>query len=83
MVAAALLLLLPAADVAMVDLQRLLVRLGAEGALSEQLTFLHTTFGTPARAAAVASIATLAFVFASSGRVSWLAHVRRLPRRCC
>ena len=74
LIAAAVLLLLPAAHVAMDDAEQLLQRLSVEGAVSERLAFLHTRFGTPSRAIDVAVAATMLVMFASGGRVPWLAR---------
>ncbi len=74
LIAAAVLLLLPAANLAMTDAEQQLQRLSVEGAVSERLAFLHTRFGTPSRAIDVAVAATMLVMFVSGGRVQWLAH---------
>ena len=74
LIAAAVLLLLPAANLAMNDAEQQLQRLSVEGAVSERLAFLHTRFGTPSRAIDVAVAATMLVMFVSGGRVQWLAH---------
>ena len=74
LVGAAVLLLLPATQIALSDAEQLLQRLSVEGALSERLVFLHTRFGTPSRAIDVAAASTILVMLVSSGRVSWLAH---------
>ena len=74
LVGAAVLLLLPATQIALSDAEQLLQRLSVEGALSERLVFLHTRFGTPSGAIDVAAASTILVMLVSSGRVSWLAH---------
>ena len=74
LVAAALLLLRPAAHVALEDAEQLLRRLSGQGAVSERLASLHTRFGTPSRALDVAAAATILVILASGGRVTWLAR---------
>jgi magnesium transporter len=74
LLAAAVLLLVPAVHTSLSDAEQVLQRLSIEGALSERLAFLHTRFGTPSRAIDVAAAATVMVMVVSSGRVTWLAH---------
>ncbi len=74
LIAAALLLLRPAAHVALEDAEQLLRRLSGQGAVSERLASLHSRFGTPSRALDVAAAATILVILASGGRVTWLAR---------
>ncbi len=72
--AAAVLMLGPAARVAMGDAEQMLHRSSTDGTLPSGLASLHTRFGTPARAVDVAVAAMTVVVLASSGRVAWLSH---------
>ena len=72
LVAAAVLMLAPAAHAALGDAEHLLERLAAQGTLPDGLAALHTRFGTPARAMDVAAAATVLVILAGSGRVHWL-----------
>jgi magnesium transporter len=74
LLAAAVLLLVPAIHASLSDAEQILQRLSIEGALSERLAFLHTRFGTPSRAIDVAAAAAVMIMVASGGRVTWLAH---------
>jgi magnesium transporter len=73
-VAAAVLLLGPAARIALGDAEQMLHRFSADGTLPSGLASLHTRFGTPARAVDVAVIAVAFAVLASGGRVAWLSR---------
>ncbi len=72
--AAAVLMLGPAARVAMGDAEQMLNRSSTDGTLPSGLASLHTRFGTPARAIDVAVAAMTVVVLASSGRVAWLSR---------
>ncbi|MEO7271279.1 MAG: hypothetical protein ABIX28_14490, partial [Vicinamibacterales bacterium] len=72
LIAAAALMLTPAAHAALGDAEHLLERLAAQGTLPEGLAALHSRFGTPARAMDVAAASTVLVILASSGRVQWL-----------
>jgi magnesium transporter len=74
LVVAALLVLLPAARTAFEDAEQILQRLSSEGRLSERLALLHVRYGTPSHAIDLAAAATILVLFASAGRVTWLAH---------
>ena len=72
LIAAALLMLTPAAHAALGDAEALLERLAAQGTLPEGLAALHSRFGTPARAMDVAAASTVLVILAGNGRVQWL-----------
>jgi len=72
--ASAVLLLLPAAHVAIADAQQILHRVSAGGTLPFGLDTLRTRFGVPARSADVAIAAVILVIVVSGGRVAWLAH---------
>ena len=74
LIAAASLLLVPAAHVALEDAEQFLQRLSEEGTLSEGLALLHARFGTPARALDVTAAAIILVIVTSGGRVTWLAR---------
>ena len=72
LIAAAVLMLTPAAHAALGDAEALLERLAAQGTLPEGLAALHSRFGTPARAMDVAAASTVLVILAGNGRVQWL-----------
>jgi magnesium transporter len=88
--ATAVLLLLPAAYVAVADAQQILHRVSADPStllaaspstllgtgrtLLFGLSTLHTRFGTPVRSADVTVAAVILVILASGGRVPWLSH---------
>ena len=74
LVAAALLMLVPAAHAALGDAERILRRLSAAGTLPDGLTSLHKRFGTPARAIDLSVVAAILVILVSGGRVSWLSR---------
>jgi magnesium transporter len=74
LVAAAVLILAPAARAALDDASQLLQRLSAEGVLSDALALLHTKFGTPSRALNAATAAVILVIVVSGGRVAWLSR---------
>jgi magnesium transporter len=71
---AAVLMLLPALDVALSDTERFLQRWSADGLLPSGLAAMHIRFGTPARAVDVTVIVTVLTILVSGGRVTWLAR---------
>jgi magnesium transporter len=71
---AAVLVLLPAAHMALADAERMLHRSSADGTLPAGLASLHTRFGTPARAVDVTVVAMILVGLASGGRVAWLSR---------
>ena len=74
LVAAAGLLLVPAARSALDDAGLLLQRLSAEGPLADSLAMLHFRFGTPSRAINATATAAIFVMVVSGGQVSWLAR---------
>jgi magnesium transporter len=74
LLAASVLVLVPAAHIALEDAGQLLQRLSAEGVVSERFAFLHARFGTPSRAFDTAATAIVLVLVASGGRVTWLAE---------
>jgi magnesium transporter len=72
---AALLLLLPAANTALIDAERMLHRASVRGVLPGELASLHTRFGTPARAIDFTTIAVILVIVVSAGRVAWLSRM--------
>jgi len=72
--AAAVLMLLPALDAALGDIERLLQRWSTDGRLPSGLAALHIRFGTPARAVDVTVIVSILTILASGGRTTWLAR---------
>ncbi len=74
LVAAAALLLVPAARSALDDAGLLLQRLSAEGPLADSLARLHSRFGTPSRAINATAAAAVFVMVVSGGQVSWLAR---------
>ena len=74
LVAAAAVLLVPAARSALDDAGLLLQRLSAEGPLADSLAVLHFGFGTPARAINATAAAAIFVMVVSGGQVSWLAR---------
>jgi magnesium transporter len=73
-VLAAACMLIPVANDALADAERILHRASADEALPSTLLSLHTRFGTPARAVDITAAAMILVVVASGGRVPWLAH---------
>ena len=73
LIAAAVLMLAPAAHAALGHAEQILQRLAVAGTLPSALGTLHTRFGTPARAIDAAVAATLLIILVSGGRVHWLA----------
>ena len=71
---AAVLMLVPAAHVAIGDAEQMLHRASTDGTLPSGLASLHTRFGTPARAIDVTVVAMTFVVLASGGRVAWLSR---------
>jgi magnesium transporter len=71
---AAMLILVPAAHVAIGDAEQMLHRASTDGTLPSGLASLHTRFGTPARAVDVTVVALALVVLASGGRVAWLSR---------
>ena len=71
---AAVLILVPAAHVAIGDAEQMLHRASTDGTLPSGLASLHTRFGTPARAVDVTVVAMTFVVLASGGRVAWLSR---------
>jgi magnesium transporter len=71
---AAVLMLVPAAHVAIGDAEQMLHRASTDGTLPSGLAALHTRFGTPARAVDVTVVAMALVVLASGGRVAWLSR---------
>jgi magnesium transporter len=71
-VAAACLLLVPAAHAAFSGAEQMLRRLSAEHALPEGLASPHPRFGTLARAVDVTAAGSVLIMLASGGRVEWL-----------
>ena len=69
---AAVLVLAPAVQVALGDLQSLLHRLSTEGMLPGRLTQLHRRFGTPAHIIDLAAASSIATLLAAAARVDWL-----------
>jgi magnesium transporter len=74
LVAAAMLLLVPAAHAALLDLEQLLARLAAHRALPDGLAVRHPRFGTLARAIDVTAVCAILIALAAGGRVTWLAR---------
>ena len=72
--AAAVLMLAPAVQIALGDVESLLQQLSIEGTLSAGLAQLHRRFGTPVRVIDMAAAATVVTMLASGGRVPWLAR---------
>jgi magnesium transporter len=73
-VLAAACMLIPVANDALTDAERILHRASVDEALPSTLLSLHTRFGTPARAVDITAAAMILVVVASGGRVPWLAH---------
>ena len=74
LIAAAVLMLAPAAHAALGHAEQLLQRLSLAGTLPRPLGTLHARFGTPARAIDVATAAAVLVILVSSGQVTWLAR---------
>jgi magnesium transporter len=74
LVGAAVLLLVPAAHAAMLDLEQMFVRLAAQRALPDQLAARHPRFGTLSRAIDVSAVSAIVIALAAGGRVTWLAR---------
>ena len=70
--AATVLVLAPAIQVGLGDLQSLLHRLSTEGMLPLRLTQLHRRFGTPAHIIDLAAASSIATLLVAAGRVEWL-----------
>jgi magnesium transporter len=73
-VLAAACMLIPVANDALTDAERILHRASVDEALPSTLMSLHTRFGTPARAVDITAAAMILVVVASGGRVPWLAQ---------
>jgi len=71
---AAVLVVVPAADTALRDAEKMLHRASTDGTLPSGLASLHARFGTPARAIDMTIVATILVIVATAGRVSWLAR---------
>ena len=74
LVAAAVMMLTPAAHAALEDADHALRKLSIEGMLPSGLASLHTRLGTAARSIDAAAAAAVLIVLVSGGRVSWLAR---------
>jgi magnesium transporter len=72
--AAALVMLVPAAQAAIEEAELMIRRLAEDRALPEALAVPHTRFGTLANAVDVIAAATILILIVSSGRVTWLAR---------
>ena len=72
--AAAILVVMPAADAALRDAEKLLHRASTDGTLPSGLASLHARFGTPARAIDMTIVAVVLVIIATAGRVGWLAR---------
>jgi magnesium transporter len=72
--AAAVLMLLPATHVALLDLERTLQRSSIEGLFPRALASLNTRFGTPMRLVDLSVAVTVLTILVSGGRLAWLAH---------
>jgi len=71
--AAAVLILTPAVQAALLDAEGILQRLSFEGVVSAGLSELHRHFGTPFRVIDVTTAGASTAILASGGRVPWLA----------
>jgi magnesium transporter len=78
LIVAVALLLVPATDAALSDGEQTLRRLATAHALPEGLAAPHPRFGTLAHAIDVAAAGSAAMLWASGGRVMWLAHAYAL-----
>jgi magnesium transporter len=78
LIVAVALLLVPAIDAALNDGEQTLRRLAMTHALPEGLAAPHPRFGTLAHAIDVAAAGSAAMLWASGGRVMWLAHAYAL-----
>jgi magnesium transporter len=74
LIAAAVLMLAPAAHAALGHAEQVLQRLSLAGTLPRPLGTLHARFGTPAQAIDVATAAAILVILVSSGQVTWLAR---------
>jgi magnesium transporter len=74
LVGAAVLMLVPAAHAAMMDLEQIFARLAAQRALPDQLAARHPRFGTLATAIDVSAVSAIMIALAAGGRVTWLAR---------
>ena len=72
--AAAVLVVVPAAYVALRDAEKMLHRASTDGTMPSGLAALHVRFGTPARAIDMTIVATMLVIVATAGRVGWLAR---------
>jgi magnesium transporter len=74
LVGAAVLMLVPAAHAAMLELEQMFARLATQRALPDQLAVRHPRFGTLARAIDVSAVSAILIALAAGGRVTWLAR---------